>query len=495
MQTITPPSTSLASYTREDWLSGYRSQPEEYAYWIDDIVGEIPAELEGTLFRNGPGLLDIHGYDVHHPFDGDGMISSIAIKGGRAFYRNRFVRTEGYVSEQAAKRPLYRGVFGTQKPGGLFANLLDLKLKNIANTHVIYWAGKLLALWEAAEPHGLDPATLETLGIDYLDGLLKVGDAFSAHPRIDPSAESTRGEPCLVNFAVKAGPSSTITLYEFDPQGRLVNRHSHQVPGFAFLHDFAITPNYCIFFQNPVSFNPLPFVLGLKSAAQCIAFSPKQPTRVLVIPRSGQGAIQTLDTRACFVFHHANAFETMDGKLCLDSICYEEFPTLKGGDSYKTVNFDEVPEGQLWRFELDLAKGEVTEQCLIERACEFPHQNPQTVGRPYRYLYIGTTHAPTGNAPLQALLKKDLQTGQEWLWSTAPTGFVGEPTFVPHPQAEAEDQGWVLVLLYNAARQCSELAILDAQAIEQGPVALLRLKHHVPYGLHGSFTTQYLGPV
>jgi all-trans-8'-apo-beta-carotenal 15,15'-oxygenase len=490
MQTLQPP--VAPSFDRQDWLSGYRSQPEEYAYWIDDIVGEIPVALEGTLFRNGPGLLDIHGYPVQHPFDGDGMINSIAIRQGRAFYRNRFVRTAGYEAEQAAQRPLYRGVFGTQKPGGLLANAFDLKLKNIANTHVISWGGKLLALWEAAEPHRLDPQTLETLGLDYLDGVLQPGDAFAAHPRIDPSGPD--GQPRLVNFSVKAGLSSTITLYEFDLLGRLVHRHAHTIPGFAFLHDFAITPNYCIFFQNPVSFNPLPYALGLKGAAACIDFNSKQPTRAIVIPRNGQDALQFVDLPACFVFHHANAFEA-EGRVYLDSICYPSFPTLQGGDSYQTVDFQQVPAGQLWRFELNLSQDSATASCLIERCCEFPQVHPDYVGRPYRYLYLGAAHAPQGNAPLQALLKRDLHTGEEQVWSQAPRGFMGEPIFVPHPQGGAEDHGWVLMLLYDAERRCSELAILEAQAITQGPVARLRLHHHIPYGLHGSFTNQYWGPV
>jgi carotenoid cleavage dioxygenase-like enzyme len=43
------------------------------------------------LFRNGPGLLDVKGHHIHHPFDGDGMISAIAFRDGRAYFRNRFI--------------------------------------------------------------------------------------------------------------------------------------------------------------------------------------------------------------------------------------------------------------------------------------------------------------------------------------------------------------------------------------------------------------------
>jgi len=72
---------------------------------------------------------------------------------------------------------------------------------------------------------------------------------------------------------------------------------------------------------------------------------------------------------------------------------------------------------------------------------------------------------------------------------------MSEPVFVPRPQGQAEDDGWLLVLTYNAARRCSDLIILDAQDIRPGPIARLKLQHHVPYGLHGSFVPEYFGPV
>jgi all-trans-8'-apo-beta-carotenal 15,15'-oxygenase len=486
---------SEVPYDRNDWKEGYQSQPNEYDYWIDDIEGEIPAALHGTLFRNGPGLLDVNGQRLHHPFDGDGMISAIAFENGRAHYRNRFVRTEGFVKEQEAGKILYRGVFGTQKPGGVLANAFDFQLKNIANTNIIYWGGKLLALWEAAEPHRLDPKTLETFGKDYLDGILGEGDAFAAHPRIDPSCEQDGGTPCLVNFSIKTGLSSTITLYEFDPDGKLLRRYAHSVPGFAFIHDFAITPNYCIFFQNPVSFNPIPFALGFRGAGECIKFEAKKPTRILVIPRtppnSSQGGnkegMKILETHAGFVFHHANAFE-QDGKLYIDSICYDALPEVEAESDFREVDFDLLAPGQLWRFAIDLNEETVQRQRLEERCCEFPYVHPNHAGRPYRYLFMGAAHNARGNAPLQAILKLDVTTGEEQLWSAAPHGYVSEPIFVPRSEDSQEDDGWLLTVVYDSSKHRSDVVILDGRDLNRGPVTRLHLKHHIPYGLHGSWT-------
>ncbi|WP_017653049.1 carotenoid oxygenase family protein [Fortiea contorta] len=484
------------SYSRADWQRGYESLPQEFDYSIDDIEGKIPAELRGTLFRNGPGLLDINGQRIHHPFDGDGMISKITFADGRAHFRNRFVRTSGYIEEQKAGKILYRGVFGTQKPGGWLANIFDFKLKNIANTNVIYWGNKLLALWEATEPHRLDPVTLETLGKEYFNGVLSVGEAFSAHPRLDPSCHQDDGSPCLVNFSIKPGISTTITIFELNPAGEIVRKHAHSVPGFCFIHDFVITPNYCIFFQNPVIFNPIPFALGLRSAGECIKFQPKQPTRIIVIPRSSQTEktpVQILETQSGFVFHHANAFEK-NGDIFIDSICYESLPEVAPESDFRQVDFEAIAPGQLWRFHLHLQNQTVTRELIESRCCEFPSIHPENVGRPYRYAYIGAAHAESGNAPLQAILKIDLESGERQLWSGAPRGFVGEPVFVPRPDAKQEDDGWVLALVYDAAHHRTDVAILDASDFTKGAIARLHLKHHIPYGLHGSFTTQLFTP-
>lgn len=480
------------SYNRTEWSKGYLSQPNEYDYWIEDIEGEIPPDLEGTFYRNGPGLLDINGQVLRHPFDGDGMISAIRFSNGRAHYRNRFVRTQGYVEEQKAGKILYRGVFGTQKPGGWLANFMDLRIKNIANTQVLYWANRLLALWEAAEPYRLDPITLETIGIDYLDGILEPGDAFAAHARIDPHCHFDEGEPCLVNFSIKPGLSTTITLYEISPQGKLLRKHAHSVPGFAFIHDFAITENYCIFFQNPVKFNPIPYLLGFSGAGESVQFQAGKPTRIIVIPRDPKaafqpGGIQYFEAESGFVFHHANAYEQED-EICVDSICYDSLPQVRPGEDYRETEFDKLDPGQLWHFTLNLKIGSVQRQIIEPRCCEFPTLHPNQVGRPYRYLYIGAGHAPEGNAPLQAILKLDFTTNQRQLWSAAPTGYVSEPVFVPRPEATGEDDGWVLTVVYNSRTHRSDIVILDGRDLNKGPIAQLHLNHHIPYGLHGSFT-------
>jgi all-trans-8'-apo-beta-carotenal 15,15'-oxygenase len=247
-----------------------------------------------------------------------------------------------------------------------------------------------------------------------------------------------------------------------------------------------------------VQFNPLPFVFGQKGAGECIKFQPDKPAKMIVIPRGG-GQPEIYDMQAGFVFHHANAFETAQG-ITVDSVCYADIPQLDVGSDFLEVNFQALKPGELWRFKLDRATGQVENELKLARCCEFPMVHPALVGQAYRYVYLGAAHQANGtNAPLQGIVKVDMQTGEETLWSAAPIGYTSEPVFIPRSQPDAatgcytqvegaEDDGWLVVLIYDGQQHRSAIVILDAQTMQQ--VARLNLKHHVPYGLHGTFTPE-----
>ena len=484
-----------AGYDRSDWASAFQNVNEELtAVPLQAVRGSIPSELRGTLYRNGPGRLERGGQWVHHPFDGDGMITALRFDGEGVQLSNRFVRTEGWQAEEKAGKPLYRGVFGSQKPGGPLANAFDLRLKNIANTHVVRLGDQLLALWEAAEPHALDPDSLATRGLSRLDGLLRPGEAFSPHPRFDPGHH---GDRRMVSFGVKSGPRSTIRLMEFasedDPSrgvkaGQLLSERRDSFNGFAFLHDFAITPNWAVFLQNAIAFNPLPYVLGQRGAAQCLRSQPGGQAKFWLIPRdsgafAGQAA-RIVDAPDGFVFHHLNAWEEGE-TVVVESIYYSDFPSIGPDDDFRSINFERLPEGLLEQCRIDLSSGSVSSKRLSERCCEFAMVNPERVGLPCRYGWMAVTAREQGNDPLQAIKKLDLINGDRQVWSAAPRGFVSEPVMVPRPGATAEDDGWVLCLTWNGARRGSDLVILDAAALTE--VAVLELPLAIPYGLHGSF--------
>ncbi|QNJ18605.1 apocarotenoid-15/15'-oxygenase [Synechococcus sp. A18-25c] len=482
-------------FKRAEWASSFRNVEQELsAVPVKPVRGTVPAELLGTLYRNGPGRLERAGQRVHHPFDGDGMITALRFDAGGLSLTNRFVRTAGWQAEEAAGKVLYRGVFGSQKPGGRLANAFDLRLKNIANTGVVRLGDQLLALWEAAEPHALDPHSLDTHGICLLGGVLKKGEAFSAHPRFDPGHHD---RPRMVTFGVNTGPRSTIRLMEFATEddaaagikaGDLLNDRRDTFGGFAFLHDFAITPNWAVFLQNAVDFNPLPFVLGEKGAAQCLRSNPNGQAKFWLIPRdSGAFAGQApriIDAPDGFVFHHLNAWEE-GSDVVVDSIYYSDFPSIGPDVDFAAVDFDLIPEGLLEQCRIHLDRGAVESTRLSERCCEFAMVNPEREGLPCRFAWMAAAARKQGNDPLQVIKKLNLSTGEHQIWSAAPHGFVSEPLMVPRPGASSEDDGWILELVWNGARDGSDLVILDASDLRE--LAVLELPLAIPHGLHGSW--------
>ena len=470
--------TSSPSQLAKDWAKGYTSQPKEYSYQIKDIEGQIPPDLQGTLFGNGPGLFEVAGETIGHIFDADGMLRVFRFQEGQIFFENRYICTEGYLKEQEAKKILYRG-FGTQRTGGWLANVFNTNFKNAANTNVIYWGGKLWAMWEGGYPHQLNPETLETIGLDDLDGLLSQ-ETFSAHPRIIDGT--------FINFGVSGMNPQTLTIWELNQQGEKIKSSSYPVDGFSILHDFLVTPNYYIFIKHPFKFNPLPWLLGIKSLEQCLSFNNQNTTKLLIISRKNQ-EMEILETEAFFGFHHGNAWES-DNKICLTTICSDTFPQReKDKMELDKMSFEEPIFGQLWQVTLDLSSKAVTRQPLLERSCDFPSVHPAFVGKENRYLYLNVASQATNNAPIQAIMKYDQWNGQYQMWSPGERSFAGEPVFVPRQDEVGEDNGYLLSVVYDASTHRSYLVILDAQNLT-APLAKCHLEHHLPQGFHGTWTSQ-----
>ena len=100
------------------------------------IIGELPRELNGTLYRNGPNpQFDAPGA---HWFVGDGMLHAFHLENGRASYRNRWIRTPKWLAEHDAGRALFGG-FGRKLPDAPANDLTD---GGVANTNIIFHAGK-----------------------------------------------------------------------------------------------------------------------------------------------------------------------------------------------------------------------------------------------------------------------------------------------------------------------------------------------------------------
>lgn len=136
------------------------------------VTGSLPAELDGVFLRNGPNPRFTPIGSYLYPIDGDGMLHGVWISGGRARYRNRFVRTPALVAEERAGRALWGGIESMILPqvpdvepelAGTFRDMPDI--------NVVRHAGRLLALAESDCPFLMAP-DLRTVGKETFDGAL-----------------------------------------------------------------------------------------------------------------------------------------------------------------------------------------------------------------------------------------------------------------------------------------------------------------------------------
>jgi len=453
----------------------YEALNEEHDYEVDEIDGELPPDLVGTLYRNGPGRWQVGESLLDHIFDGDGMLSLFAFPGdGRIRYRNRYVRTRHYRYGQRKGRVGLRGL-GTQRPGGALANMLRPPA-NVANTGVILHGGQLLALWEGGRPFRIDPDSLETLGEHSFNGPLKMMSAFSAHPSRCPGT----GE--LFNFGMDFTRARGLRCYRVDTRGALHHLPRISLPYSPWNHDFALTRRHMVFVINPVIPRTAPVLLGTDSIANGLRYHPDRPTCFTIVPRYG-GKARVIEHESLLGFHMVNAFEDGDD-VVVEFVRFADWEQVSS--AFKNFRTSDFPWGcGLMRYRVSPG-GRVEGEELCSLPMELPHADVRQAGRPHRFTYFaGRVPEAPDRVGIHAY---DHDKGERTV-HLLPSGHgFGEPVFVPRTPDAAEGDGWLLTLAYDPDEHRSRLLILDARDVEAEPVAVAHLRHHIPLGFHGSFT-------
>ncbi|HEY9643648.1 MAG TPA: carotenoid oxygenase family protein [Coleofasciculaceae cyanobacterium] len=427
------------------------------------VLGELPAELNGMFIRNGPNP-QFPPLGRYHWFDGDGMLHGVQIRAGKASYHNRYIRTQGFEQEQQAGRALWGGLLEPSQGG----------FKNAANTALVWHCHRLLALWEGGEPHAIDVPSLETIGTYTFNNQLT--SPVTAHPKVDP----VTGEMMFFGYSLAQPPYLKYSVVS--AAGELLQTVPIDLPVGVMMHDFAITQNYTIFMDLPLTFR----LERLQRGEPAFAFERDRPSRFGILPRHGDNqTIRWFEAPSCYIFHTLNAYEAGDNIVLIacrmgSTSVLGASPDSHAGDNRQMQN--DVP--LLYRWQFNLKTGTVQEQPIDDRPCEFPRINEQYVGQPTRYGYAGKS-APTEMPKFEGLLKFDLdhQRVQTHQFGTGCYG--GEGVFVPRPGAIAEDDGWLLTFVHDETQDKSELIVVSTQAMTDAPIARILMPQRIPYGFHG----------
>jgi len=447
--------------------------PPEVDAPVTEIEGRVPTGLVGTLYRNGPGKLEL----ADHLFDGDGMVSAVRFGGdGKIHVRNRFVRTHKYLAELRATQPKVFG-FGTLAAGGPLRNAFRPPgpKNNAANTSLMLTAGRLLALWEAGHPWELHPDSLETLGEMDFDGALEARLPFSAHPHRDPATGET------FNFGMVYGPRNSIATFGIDQRGRLHRVATVPVPGVLLNHDFIITGRWLVFCLGPARARLLALLSGFRSFGDSIRFHSDEPTRVVLVPRDG-GPPTVIEAEPWFQYHFAGAFDDGDD-VVVDLVRYPDYESIEIPlKHFRRLDFSGVTS-RLWRHRISPKRRTVEAHEVAPVNLEFPQVDARRATGGYRAVYA--SFASSTNQFTSGIGRLEVTTGATDVHDFGPARYATEPLFVPRPGGTEEDDGWLLALVYDPERQASDAVVLDARAPSKGPLCTAHLPVNTGISFHG----------
>ena len=466
----------------QPWHGALASPAVEFGPSLLNVIsGQIPKGLRGTFYQNGTGRLQRGKKPVGHWFDGDGAILRVNFSDAGAIGTYRYVQTEGYLREEAADSFLY-GNYGRRFPGPVWAHIAGLmsgkSIKNCANTSVLALEDKLLALWEAGNPHSLDLETLETFGKESL-GWLKTTQPFSAHPLTDPMS----GEI----YSIGVDPMCNLSMYRCDASCRLLKQKTIPLKNVPLVHSFVMAGEYLVFLISPVKVDMLPLLLNQKCYADALQWQGDKETRVIVVDRQSLEVVSDTRTAPWFQWHFGNGCVDKDGNVRLDFVRFDDFTSINEVlREVPTGRMESVAYGRLWELRLNPKTGKViSNECVVDRDCEFPQVPKQQVGSPWRYTYL-------------LMHREGIETGQDWFGALGRFDYeakelisveLGEGFYGSEPlcvTVRSSKQTWLLDVVYNSVDRQSEVWIFDTQRLGE-PVCRVALPDVVPLGFHGTW--------
>jgi carotenoid cleavage dioxygenase len=476
----------MADFSLTHSLSGFFAPTRFEADIVDCIVtGTIPAELEGAFYR-------MHGDWIYAPrfrdeasLSADGYISMFRFKNGSVDYRGRYVKTDRYLRQVAARRQLYGYYRNPHTDDPEVRDVENPGLRTSANTTPVILASKLYATKEEGLPYEIDPNTLETLAPSDFAGEWK-SQTFTAHPKFD----SETGETFAFGYEATGLASNDVYLYSFDRAGKITWEVRFEVPYASMLHDMALTRDYVVIPGG----GTMTSTERLESGRPHWAWDGARPSYYALIPRGGKAEdIRWFKGGERSIVHTANAWDD-DGRVIMDA------PVASGNTWPWFEDVHGAPFSMnsftIRRLVFDLhgTSAEVQEDVLFDRdVTSFTRIDDRFAGRPNRYIWVQyvdvdkpfDSELPEDSRirPVNSYGRFDVIDRSVRSWFAGTRHVLQEPTFVPRSKDAAEGDGYLLGTAHNFAEMRSELVIVDAVTMEECARVILPFRN--AYQVHG----------
>ena len=441
-----------------------------------EVWGQIPTDIRGTFYRMQCD------FDYRPPknewmtgFNGDGHISRFRFANGSVDFKGRFVRTARIMAERKERKRLfgvYRNPF-TDDPSVAHIN------RSAANTHTYWHGGKLFVLKEDSLPYYVDPHTLETLGDWNFHGKY-TAQTMSAHPKIDPVS----GEMIAYGYEAKGILTKDIAVYTISPAGKVTKEVWLQSPYLGIIHDIAITQKHVI----------IPVIARTSSMERLKAGEPMWdwdgtlPTMVGILPRDGEAKdVRWFKGPSRNTLHFLNATDR-------GNTVTMELPTSSGERDASQI--------RRWTFDLD-SKSDAFQEDVVSTTPGFlPRMDDRYLSLDYRYAFI-SSRVPSANpdpkanpmmSGTQVIQRLDVRSGDIKQCAIEGKIALQETCFVPRANSKSEGDGYLMTIASNFDTMSSDMIITDAQHLEDGVVATVKLPFRLRSGTHTNWFPQSVLP-
>ena len=451
-----------------------------------EVEGTLPPELDGAFYRVGPDNRFPPMLGDDQIIHGDGMVTMLRIRGGRASFRSRYVRTDRFLAEEEAGRSLF-GAYRNPYTDDPSVAGVD---RGTANTNVVYHAGRLLVLKEDARPIEIDPATLETIGKWDAGGTI-TSPTVTAHPHPD----FRTGELLMFGYQARGIGSTDVVFLPVDAAGRVPRETWFKAHYPCLMHDFFATERYALFPLQPA----VTFPDRVKQGAPYYLWDKTKPSYIGVLPRNGNGEVRWFEGPARMALHFVNAWEEGERLILQASISAPDAPPV-----FPPADASESPRDWAngssrivnWSLDLSGAEDRIVETILVDDGAfiDFPRIDPRFETGRHRYAWwlrkdfnrVSIDGAWTPGT-CNAIERYDHDSGTFDTYWTEDRWAPGETLFVPRRLDSPEGDGFIIAPVFRLDGQGNGFIVFDAMDLAQGPLATIHVPFHFRPGFHGNW--------